>query len=165
MPELINVRSDGETSFVLRDRRWVAIVGWSAAAAFTSLAIVALMQNALLAGVAFLALGLLGLVLVLSAGSTLLNDRGIARHTGFGRFGMRWEEIRSLETDGMTWVLRGVDKHLPIVPSHWAGPERQRATQFLVQRFEATGLSTTRSRAASYRLPRNVRIHRSSPAT
>jgi hypothetical protein len=150
---------------MLSDQRWVAVVAWSTIIAFTSLAIVAVIQHALLVGLGFLAGGLLGVVLALSMGSTRLDAHGITRRSGFGVFGIRWDEIRSLETDGTTWLLRGLDKHLPIVPSLWDGPERLLATQYLIQQFEAAGLQTTRSQRASYRLPRNVRIPPSAAAT
>ena len=98
--------------------------------------------------------------LLAAAGTFSLEEDAISYSSGYGRFRMKWADVRRVEFSPMgTLVLHGPDSRFVIFPaSYWSGPQRQRAADVLAKAIEATGLVPTLSRIADYRLFKNTRL-------
>lgn len=113
-------------------------------------------------GVVALMFVLLGAWMALGFGWVELGPDGVRRGCPLGVWRIRWEEVQTVRTDGMTFVLRGPAKHLPLVPMYWRRPEARDGIRLLFIELERRDIPVTADRRASYRLPRNVRIARDS---
>jgi len=101
--------------------------------------------------------GFLGAWMALGFGWVELGPDSARRGCSLGVWEIRWEEVQAARTDGMTLVLHGPGKHLPLVPLYWLRPEAEEGIRLLTMQLERWGIPLKRDRRASYRLPWNVR--------
>jgi hypothetical protein len=152
------------TTVFIKERRDLASIGWvlwiGAGIGFLLL----LHNGEYLGAAAAPFFGFLGAWMALGFGWVELGPRGARRGCPLGVWEIRWEEVQTVGTDGMTLVLHGPAKHLPLVPSYWRGPEAEEGLKLLLTEVECRGIPTERDDRASFRVPWNVRVKPRSPS-
>lgn len=121
---------------------------------------------AFLSGEFWPALGLglfsvLGLYIVLSAGSFDINNVALSHKSSFGEWQICWDEISSVEVGEMdgTLVLHGNRKRFVLSPpDSWSGPDKDEAVTYVLSQFKLRNLSPRQSRSAAYKIMKNTRI-------
>lgn len=109
----------------------------------------------------FASFEVLGIYLVLGAGSFDIDTDGLTHRSSFGVWRISWEEISCIEVgeaDG-TLVLHGGNKRFVLSPPFcWSGPDKAAALDFIIQQIENRRLSTKTSRSAAYKIMKNTRV-------
>jgi hypothetical protein len=142
----------------MQERRDYALIGWLLLTCTAIGMIVLVRREEYLGAAAALFFGLLGGWMALGFGWVELRQEGVRRGCPLGVWEIRWEEVRTVRTDGLTFVLHGPAKHLPLVPSYWRRPQADEGMRLLGLELERRGIPLQRDRRASYRLPWNVRV-------
>ncbi len=80
---------------------------------------------------------LLGIVLLLTSGSTELTDGSIRTFTLLGTYELAWKEITGVSFDNNNLMLFAPGKQLNVPPPKmWSGPDKQQAREFLARQLE-----------------------------
>lgn len=133
-------------------------IGWVGLVFFAGCVLFAWSEGETGATVALIPFVVLSGLLLRSKASIGLDSGGITRHTKIGTHRMAWDEIRRVETDGVTLVLAGEDKRLPIAPRFWAHDSRAAAIALLEQHLVARGIPRVNNPRASYATARYTRL-------
>jgi hypothetical protein len=131
-------------------------IGWVGLVFFVGCVLFAWREGETGATVALIPFVVLNGLLLRSKASIGLDPRGITRHTKIGTHRMAWDEIRRVETDGVTWVLVGAEKQLPIAPRFWARDSRDACIALLESHLAARGVPWVSNPRASYAVARNT---------
>jgi hypothetical protein len=133
-------------------------INWVGLVFFTGCALFAWRADETGAAVALIPFVVLSGLLLSFKVSIGLDSRGITRRSKFGTHRMAWDEILRVETDGVTWVLAGENKRLPIAPRFWARDSRDAAVTLLEQQLAARGIPRVSNPRASYATAGNTRV-------
>ena len=141
--------------------RTYRIVGW-VCLAFSVLCIVgALWIGQYWPVIVFSFFALLGIYIVMGAGSFDIDSNHIKHTSRFGAWQIGWDEISQVEVGEMdgTLVLKGNNKRFILSPAGWwAGPDKSDAIAFVDKQLETRKLSPRASRTAAYKVMKNTRI-------
>ncbi|HLZ13215.1 MAG TPA: PH domain-containing protein [Candidatus Acidoferrum sp.] len=103
----------------------------------------------------------MGVYIILGTGEITIDSDGVRHHSLFGRYGIRWDEIRRIEFgagDG-TFVLHGDRKRFVISPiSMWSGSQKANAIALLDEKLRNSGITLEPSRIAAYKWNKNVNL-------
>jgi hypothetical protein len=107
----------------------------------------------------FLAMGLLGVLLIVGTGTFELSEDAVSHDTIFGRFRIRWSEIHSVECGAKgTFVLHGENKRFVLPTMWWSGKDTGKALALLHRKLGRPGLPMYRGNFADNKIHRNVRV-------
>jgi hypothetical protein len=87
-----------------------------------------------------------------------LDPVGITRHTRFFTHRIEWHEIDRVETDGVTLVLSGARKRLPVAPPFWDRATAAAARARLELELTIRGVPRVQNPVASRLTACNTRI-------
>jgi len=136
------------------------IVGWVCVLLFSSASVAAYAANQRGPAWGFVVFVVLGLYVLLSAGTFELNDDYVAHENAFGRYRIAWNEVRAIEvgTSG-TIVLHGNNKRfLLLPPSAWSGNDKPAAVLLFVGKLDSLGLVPYLSKVGDFKVNKNVRV-------
>jgi len=143
------------------EMRSYRLVGWVCLVFFTFCTVAAFLSGHYWPALGLAVFAVLGLYIVLGAGSFDIDGDRITHRSWFGTWQILWDEINHAEvgeTDG-TLVLTGIDKRFVLSPpGWWSGPAKEEALRFVVKQLEARRLSPQPSRSAAYKIMKNTRI-------
>jgi hypothetical protein len=98
---------------------------------------------------------------LLSTGPIKVDSEGAALVNPLGRFYMKWEDVKAIETDGRgrTIVLKGVRKCLRLPgPGYWLGEDKADLVDFFMAQVTERGIPVRETRKALIRWCRNTRV-------
>lgn len=143
------------------EMRSYRIVGWVTAAFGMLCAVGAFMSGDYWIGAGFFVLVLVGLYMVLGAGSFDVGNDEVTHRSAFGAWRIRWDEIVSVEVgeaDG-TFVLMGKDKRFVLSPpGWWASPDKEAALSFVIKEIQTRKIPARATRTAAYKIMKNTRV-------
>ena len=134
-------------------------VGWVCGLAFSAGSIAAAVAHEYIVGAVFLAFGLLGLYVILAAGSFTFTESDVVHTTWFSRYRIAWSQVRTVEVgNGGSLVLHGDDKRFVLAPtSYWSGKDKSAALALLHRKFESLAPSIYHTNNGDYKTHKNVR--------
>jgi hypothetical protein len=149
-------------SYRIETRKYRA-VGWAALLSFTLASLVAFAANEMYAGVGLGFFALVGLYVLLGAGSFEISGTKLRHISAFGQWEISWAEIVAAEigaSDG-TLVFYGANKRFVLSPpAWWGGPERDAALRWVITQLDEHQIPTRSSRTAAYKIMWNTRVRR-----
>lgn len=137
------------------------VAGWACLVLFAVIAMAAYNSGARVPGICFLSFALLGLYMVLRAGSFQIDEERVVHQSAFGAWQLRWDEITHVEIgSGGTLVLSGEEKRFVLSPPPWWRRTDREALRYVLAQFETRKLEVRLSRTADYKIMKNTRISR-----
>lgn len=103
---------------------------------------------------------LMGLYMLISAGSFELDEAGVRHKNLVGEYRILWREVQRIEygTQG-SLVLHGQNKRFVLAPpSVWSGLEKPQAFELLDRKINELGLTPYPSNVADYKIHKNVKV-------
>jgi len=107
----------------------------------------------------FMFFALMGIYILVCVGSYELSETEISHTNLFGRFRMRWRDVREAEfgTQGSI-VLHGRDMRFVVAPpSAWSGEQKAAAIDLLCEKLDVPEIKSHSSNLADYKTHKNVR--------
>ncbi len=90
-----------------------------------------------------------------------MDDQRILHRSSFGRFQIRWDEIRRIETDayGGTLVIKGDDKQL-VIPGKdfWSGKNKKQMIDLFDGQIKRYQIEVERTMMANFAITRKCRM-------
>ncbi len=101
---------------------------------------------------------LMGLYMLISAGSFEFDDSGVSHKNLTGHYRMLWKNVQRIEFGRGSLVLHGENKRFVLpAPAVWSGPEKLQAFELLERKVKELGLVPYPSNVADYKVHKNVR--------
>jgi hypothetical protein len=103
---------------------------------------------------------LMGLFMMLSAGSFEISENNITHRNLFGTFTLTWLELTKIEmgTQG-TIILHGEGKQFALPPpAYWSGKQKPAAFGLFQKTIESLSVTCYPSNTADYKIHKNVRV-------
>jgi hypothetical protein len=112
----------------------------------------------LLPGLCLTAFALLGLYMVLGAGSFDLDSDRITHQSRLGKWQILWNDVTNAEFGSAgTLVLIGNDKHFILSqPNWWSVPQKNAAINVVKNELRARNISPQLNRVADYKRMKNT---------
>lgn len=157
-----NAKIIGETVRPLRVKlTFMKALGWSVVVLLLGLAVGAYLSGERGVSFGFLAFSLLGVYLILASGAIEMDADVITASTPLSRYQIRWDEVRSVETDiqrqGIVFV--GNDKRMAMPgPMYWSGADKPAMIKLYLAQIEQRNLEVKETQKALWRLSKNVKV-------
>ena len=103
---------------------------------------------------------LMGVYMLISAGSFELDNEGVSQRNMGGHYRMLWRDVQRIEcgTQG-TLVLHGDGKRFVLPsPAVWSGSDKPRAFELLDRKIKESGIAPYPSNVADYKIHKNVKV-------
>ena len=136
------------------------IIGWVCVVFFLGCSIGAYFARQYGPITIFMFFVLMGVYMIVSAGSYTLNDESVTHTNVFGSFHILWQNVRQIEvgTQG-TLVLHGNDQRFILAPAtFWSGRDKPEAFALLTKKIEDLDITPYPSNVADYKIHKNVRV-------
>ena len=136
------------------------LVGYACFVLFSAGAAGALWARQYWPALGLAAFALVGLFIVLGAGSFTIDVDRVTHKSWFGEWQIRWNEVIKAEFSASgTLLLIGSNKRFVLSPpSWWAGSQKELAASFVANQLQTRNVLPQLSRSADYKLMKNTRV-------
>jgi hypothetical protein len=138
------------------------IIGWVCVILFILFAILAWSSGQKVPALLFMMFTLLGAYLILCGGTVKMDTESIVWITSLGKYGIKWSEVQSIETDPLHYALvfNGEDKKLEIpAPGFWKGADREAMLNLLNLMTDQKGMEIVEVKKFFHKTSKNARIN------
>lgn len=143
------------------DLKSLRIIGWACLLVFAAFQFLDFRSGGRWGLLFWFAFEVLGVYLILCAGTYEFDESGITYKCRFGQWSMHWMDLTGVEigqADGSI-VLHGSNKRLVLMPtSCWHGSDREQAAQMLDRKIEEKHIVPFVTRTAAYKSNKNTRV-------
>lgn len=112
------------------------------------------------AAIGFAAFSLLGVYMIMQAGSFQFDHQGISHKNMFGFYGIQWDQVKRIEmAPDLTVIFHGDNGAFVLSPpGSWSGAQKNLAYEFVARKIDEIGIPVDLNKAASIKSHKNVRI-------
>lgn len=133
-------------------------IGWICLWFFGACAVLAWSAGEPGPALGFGAFAVLGIVLVTSRADITIDGTGLTRRGRLGTHRIAWDEVVRVESDGVTLVLCGTSKRLPVAPRFWDPATAERARERFEHELAVRAIPRVDNPLASRAVTRGTRV-------